>query len=203
MKTMHEAFAIGFELGTRHGELSAREMSDRFPSWSADEIDAARQGTIDGAKGDRFRLTEAEFYSYAEAFAVRDIFRDSGFNAWVTHGRERVLVKVCATEQEASAVLLKEYRLWIGPDTFLPKHYPARGEALVDCPLCEETDAIATIKGDEDVRGAPYQYVAGFECENGHRLHDLNPSAEGQALADALDYLHRWRTDMDSTRGDL
>jgi hypothetical protein len=55
------AFALGFEAGSRRGEATPRQadrllrgLLRRAPT--ADELDAFGQGSIDGARGDRFRL---------------------------------------------------------------------------------------------------------------------------------------------------
>jgi hypothetical protein len=48
------AFALGFEIGSRHGEQTARQAVERFPSLV--EVDAYCQGSVDGAAGDTFRI---------------------------------------------------------------------------------------------------------------------------------------------------
>jgi hypothetical protein len=52
--TTGTAFALGFEIGSRHGEQTTREAVARFPSLV--EVDAYCQGSIDGGTGDTFRL---------------------------------------------------------------------------------------------------------------------------------------------------
>jgi hypothetical protein len=52
--TTATAFALGFEIGSRYGEQTAREAVQRFPLMV--EVEAYCNGSIDGARGDRFRL---------------------------------------------------------------------------------------------------------------------------------------------------
>lgn len=49
------AFHQGWNDGALFGEATAAEASARYPEYTAPEIDAYCQGTVDGKDGDTFR----------------------------------------------------------------------------------------------------------------------------------------------------
>ena len=53
---MRHPFLTGYSLGNRlKRELTLRELEEKFPDLSCDDIDRIEQGMLDGIVGDEFR----------------------------------------------------------------------------------------------------------------------------------------------------